>query len=141
MRNPGYSRSSALFVLKDKKGKIILQHRDKNIKRFPDYWGFFGSEIERGETPENAVKREAKEELSIEFKDFKFFKRYECTRENGLIEEQVVFILPLILPVKKLKQQQKEGQDLGLFSFEEWGNLKTPEFEKIIFENLFAERF
>ena len=137
----GYSRSSALFVLKDKKGNILLQHRDKNIKRFPDYWGFFGGEIERGETPENAVKREAEEELSIELKDFKFFKRYECTRENGLLEEQFVFISPLFLPVKKLKEQLKEGQDLGLFSFEEWEKLKTPEFEKIIFEDLFASKF
>ncbi len=133
-----YSRRSALFALKDKKGKLLLQHRDKDIKRYPNYWGFFGGAIEKGETPEKAVKREAKEELSIEPKDFKFFKRYEITIKNGLLEEKFVFISLLTLPVKKLKEQQKEGQDLGLFSFEEWGKLKTPEFEKIIFEDLFA---
>lgn len=137
----GYVRRSAIFVLRDKSGRILLQHRDKNIKRFPDYWGFFGGEIKKGEALEEAVKREAKEELEIELKDFKFFNKYELEGEDGLPEEEFVFTVPLTIPLEKLRKQQREGQDLDLFSFNKWKNLKTPEHEKVIFEDLFSTKF
>lgn len=132
-----YRRSSAI-VLMDKKGKILLQHRDKNIRRYPDCWGFFGGEIEKGETPEEAAKREAREELGIELKDLKFLKEYKFKQRK---EKDFVFTAPLTIPLEKLKKQQKEGQGLRLFSFEQLRNLKTPEFERIILEDLFGKKF
>ena len=129
---------SAIYVLRDKNGKILLQHRDKNTKRFPNYWGFFGGKVEKEESPEEAVKREAREELDIELKDLKLFKEYEFKQRK---EKEFVFVDPLTVSLEKLRKQQKEGQGLGLFSFEELRNLKTPPFERVIFEDLFGKKF
>ena len=136
-----FIRRSVACILRDEEGRILLQHRDKNIKRFPDCWGFFGGEIEERETPEEAVKREAKEELGIDLKNFELFKRYELKREDNLYEEEFVFIVPLTIPLEELKKQQREGRGLGLFSSSNWKKIKIPEFERVIFEDLFATKF
>lgn len=50
-------------MLYDRDGKVLLQHRSKNAKRLPDYWGAFGGGIEEGETPEDGLRRELLEEI------------------------------------------------------------------------------
>ncbi|HIH17265.1 MAG: 7,8-dihydro-8-oxoguanine triphosphatase [archaeon GW2011_AR6] len=57
-------RDVAVIILYDNKKRILLQHRGKNSPRLPGYWAFFGGGIEKGETPEQAVRRECKEELN-----------------------------------------------------------------------------
>jgi len=56
---------------------VFLQKRDKDAKRLPDFFGFFGGGIESGESSEEAMKREAKEELNIDVSDYKYFNHYE----------------------------------------------------------------
>lgn len=56
---------------------IFLQKRSKDAKRAPGLFGFFGGGADEGETAEQALLREIKEELDIEIKDFSFFNRYE----------------------------------------------------------------
>lgn len=55
----------ACVILVNSEGKILLQHRCKKAEILADYWGFFGGKIEDKETADEAVKREAFEELSI----------------------------------------------------------------------------
>ena len=117
-----YWRRVAVFILKDDNGRILLQHRDKNDEALPDYWAFFGGGIEEGETPEQAVIREAQEELQIKPK-LKFFGRYVYTYENKPIEV-FVFIGKMDYSVEDLKKQQREGDDLKLFSFDELKKLR-----------------
>lgn len=131
-----YARRVALFVLRDRNGRVLLQHRSKTAGRLPDYWAFFGGGIDKGETPEEAVKREAKEELGIELEDLKFFKRYEFQEAEGL-QEKFVFIAPLNYSPEELKKQQEEGQNLGLFSFEELKNLKITNNDMVVLKDLF----
>lgn len=131
-----YARRVALFVLRDKNGRVLLQHRSKTAKRIPGYWAFFGGGIEKNETPEEALKREAEEELGIKLKDFKFFRRYEFQEAEGLYEK-FVFVAPLDNSLEELKKQQKEGQNLGLFSFEELTDLKITDNDMIILKDLF----
>lgn len=54
------ARVSAVIV---KDGKVLLIHRKKEGK---EYWVFPGGGIEEGESPEEAVKREVKEETSLD---------------------------------------------------------------------------
>lgn len=55
------------LILEDKQGRILLQLRDdKSTIPYPNAWGTFGGQIEKGETPEDAIRREIKEELNYD---------------------------------------------------------------------------
>lgn len=58
-----FDNRKALIVPIDSKHQILIQDRRGHKK--PD-WGYFGGEIETGETPTEAVIRETKEELQID---------------------------------------------------------------------------
>ncbi|MBI2550017.1 NUDIX hydrolase [Candidatus Woesearchaeota archaeon] len=129
-------RSVAVFILFDRSGKVLLQHKAKDSKVLPDQWAFFGGGIDKGETPEQAVRREAKEELGISLKNIDFLGRYVAPFEVGLWE-QFVFIGDLPHPLKKLKLQQTEGQGMGLFAREELEGLKlNKHIRKILDDSL-----
>lgn len=63
------SRDVACIVLINKEKKILLQHRDPQAEILAGYWGFFGGQVEGKETADEAVKREAFEELNIYLKN------------------------------------------------------------------------
>lgn len=129
-------RRAAGFALKDKEGRILLQHRDEKAPINPNCWGIFGGQMEEGETPEETVAREAKEELGIDLVDLKFFRRFEF-QEEGDAFEAFIFVAPLLYSVEQLRKQQTEGKDLGLFSFKETKKLKTSNHTKTILKALF----
>ena len=56
------------IILYDGARRILLQHRTDDAPTFPGYWSFFGGGVEAGETPEQAVVREALEELDYALK-------------------------------------------------------------------------
>ena len=117
---------------------MLLQHKAKDSKVLPNQWAFFGGGIDEGETPEQAVRREAKEELGIGLKNIDFLGRYEAPFEGGLWE-QFVFIGDLTHPLEKLKQQQTEGQGIGLFIRAELGGLKLNKHIIKILDDVFAQ--
>ncbi|MBZ9578728.1 NUDIX domain-containing protein [Patescibacteria group bacterium] len=124
------------IALRDKDGKVLLQHRTSDAPSDPNCWTFFGGTIEGGETPEEAARREAKEELGIELKNLKFFKKYRFSLKNK-ISELVIFTAPLTISIEQLRKQQKEGQGLGLFSLEELKKLKIADHIMAILKDLF----
>jgi len=124
------------IILIANNGMILLQYRGKDNRWNQDSWSEFGGQIEEGETPEEAIKRELKEELGIELTDLKFFKKYELQRKKG-IYEQFVFTASLNYPLDRLKKQQKEGGDLSLFTYKEIKNLKMADYTKEILEDFF----
>lgn len=67
-------RRVSIILFFDKNGRILVQDR-KGYKKGADY-GFFGGKIEEGETSEQALIREIKEELGFTIKDFSLFKHY-----------------------------------------------------------------
>ncbi len=129
-------KKAAGALLLDKDKKFLLQHRDNNTKKFPNYWAFFGGKIEKGESPEQAVKRELREELGIELYGLKFISRYDSNQRKFTV---FIFIARLTLSLEKLKKQQNEGDRLKSFSFKEIKKLKIPRFEKTILKDLFIK--
>ena len=64
---------SAAIIMKD--NKIFVTQR--GYGEFKDWWEFPGGKIEKGETPEECIKREIKEELKADIN----IDKYLCTVE------------------------------------------------------------
>jgi 8-oxo-dGTP diphosphatase len=128
------SRHVAVLVLYDEHGRILLQHRTKDAPTFPDYWGLFGGGLEHGETPEQAVKREIREELAYQL----HFPRRATDRQfvsAGVEYTMHVFAekydgSPLTLG---------EGQDMKWFLPQETATLKMEEHDRDVIVSFAAE--
>ena len=51
-------------------GKVLLVERSPHRKVYPAAWDLLGGHIEGEESPENALRREARGELGIEIESF-----------------------------------------------------------------------
>lgn len=91
-----------------RENQFLLQLRD-NIPTiiYPGYWALFGGHIEKGETPEEAVKREIWEEIAY---DLHIFHPLGCYEDEVAIRH--VFYGPLTVPLDQLNLQ--EGWDFAL---------------------------
>lgn len=112
-------RRVALIIFYDDLKRILLQDRH-GISKMGEEWGYFGGQIEEGETPEQAVLRETKEELRYELKEYRYVGRFTDTI-NDLTIDRYVFTAPL----KDVSQlEQIEGKKMKFFSLEEALKLK-----------------
>lgn len=75
------------WIIIDNLGRILLVKRKYNLKSLPNYWGIPGWHIENWETLEEAVIREVKEEVWLNFLDLKLFETSESiNKENSKIK-------------------------------------------------------
>ena len=69
----------AQLLLLDRDNRLIIYLRDDKPEiPFPNHWDLIGGHVEVGETPEQALVRETKEEIGLELQQWRFFRRYEC---------------------------------------------------------------
>lgn len=69
----------AQVLLFDGGGRLLIYLRDDKPEiPFPNHWDLFGGHLEAGETPEQALVREVREELGITLKDWQFFRCFDC---------------------------------------------------------------
>jgi len=62
---------SVMFFIFDKKRRILVTQRTKTKDMFPEYWSItLGGHVNSGESYDEAVVREAKEEAGVESKPF-----------------------------------------------------------------------
>lgn len=67
-------KSTVGAICQDKNGQILLVLR--NNEPFKDHWALPGGHVDFGETPDNAMVREVKEETGMDVKEYKFFNYF-----------------------------------------------------------------
>lgn len=135
-----FDRRVAIFTLIDDHGRMLCQLRDNKPRYRPGMWGLFGGGIEPGETPEQAVIREAREEIQVDLKP-EFFGQYVAPKtNNGQSCELFLFTAPLAWTIEALRSQQQEGADLGLFTIDEIMRLNIGQEDKRMLEDVAAKR-
>ncbi|MEK6859335.1 MAG: NUDIX domain-containing protein [Nanoarchaeota archaeon] len=88
-------RKVSIIIFYDEKGNILLQDR-REISKHGEEYGFFGGGIEENETPDEALKREIKEELGITIKEYEFFKKDKMIFKTINLEvERFIYIAPM----------------------------------------------
>ncbi len=123
-------RDVSVIIFYDGNKRILLQDRCE-ISKYGEEWGFFGGGIESGETPEEAVVRETKEELDYDLKDFSFFRKFHYLNHEFDVN---LYVFTARLPFKKFIV--KEGKRGKLFSLEEAKKLKIMPWDYLIIDAL-----
>jgi uncharacterized protein len=76
-------------------GRVLMLHRPATARSFPDRWSLVSGKIERGETPEEAARREMMEEtqISVSLPDAALPPMY--VREGSIVWEIYPFLYRL----------------------------------------------
>ena len=107
-----------------KKGKILI------AKRREGKWEFPGGRIEKGETPEECLKREIEEELSLGLTNIKFFTTVKYTE----------VVLHVFIANCSGKIVMKEHEDVRWIGLEELNNFDFMEADKKVIEEIIKRR-
>ena len=101
----------AQALLFDRDGKLLIYLRDdKPSIPFPNHWDLIGGHVEAGETPEEALCREVREEIGVRLDAWRLFRRYECL--VGDVYPNTKFIYHAQLDVAPADLTLYEGQRL-----------------------------
>jgi len=113
----------AAIILENDKGEFLLALRDnKAWIPFPNHWDLIGGHMEEGETPEEALVREVKEELDINIKDYTFYKKYECLSGDAYENTKYIYSGKISIPIEEVTLL--EGQRAQYFTREEIPNIR-----------------
>jgi len=124
-------KAIAAIILENDEGKFLLYLRDnKPDIPFPDHWDLIGGHIEEGETPEEALLREVKEELDLDLKEYTFYRKYECLTGDAYENIKYIYFGKINLPIEKVTLL--EGVRPQYFSKEEIPNVKFANILKSI---------
>lgn len=107
----------ATALLFDGNNKLLIYLRDDKPEiSFPGYWDLFGGRVEPGETPEQALVRELKEELNIDIQQFELYKTFESPTEAN---PNVKFVYVVKIEAAAESLTLYEGQYLKAIDLEE----------------------
>ncbi len=112
-------RIALLFIVID--NKVLLFKRSPEETTNPGKYGMLGGHIEKGETPEEALRREVKEEAGVELGSFKKLKVYE------LEDVQLNVFYTNEFDTENVKLDKKEHTGKKFFSLEELDEMSPEE--------------
>ena len=123
----------SLILLYDSERRFLLQHRTSDARSLPDHWAFFGGGIEKGETPREAIFREAFEELHHKPKNPKL-----VFEQDFFLDGVPMHMYMFIEAYNKDKSELRlgEGQGWGWYKVSELGGLKMLKHDRLIVERV-----
>jgi 8-oxo-dGTP diphosphatase len=121
----------AAIILENDKGQFFFALRDnKPGIPFPNHWDLIGGHVENGETPDQALVREFKEELDLDLKEFTFFKKFDCLSGDAYPNIKYIYSGKINIPIEEVTLL--EGERPQYFSKEEIPNIKFANIIKTI---------
>lgn len=115
---PEIERHVASAILWVNDSRVLLQQRDDRPGlRYAGFWTLFGGQVEAGETPEEAIRRELIEELGLADQPLALAEVYVCPARSvagEVITFNHVYAGPLARPFGSLSL--REGQAMALFA-------------------------
>jgi len=121
----------AAIILENDRGEFLLALRDnKSWIPFPNHWDLIGGHVEDGETPEEALVREYKEELDLDLKEYSFFRKYECLTGDAYENTKYIYSGKINIPIEEVTLL--EGERPQYFSREEIADVKFANIIKSI---------
>jgi len=121
----------AAIILENDRGEFFLALRDnKPGIPFPNHWDLIGGHVEDGETPEEALLREFKEELGLDLIDYTFFRKYECLKGDVYENIKYVYYGKFNIPIEEVTLL--EGERPQYFSREGIHDIKFANIIKSI---------
>ena len=112
-------RIALLFIVID--NKVLLFKRSPEETTNAGKYGMLGGHIEKGESPEAALKREIKEEAGVELKSFKKLKTYE------LDDVQLNVFYTNEFDTENIKLDKKEHTGRKFFTLEQLDKMSPEE--------------
>ncbi len=98
------------------KGELLIQKRNKNLKRNPDKWAFTGGVVDSEETSLEGAIRETKEELGIDINRNKIELLLSFKREHGFVD---VWLIKDDFNINELTLQKSEVSECKWVSIKE----------------------
>lgn len=115
------ARCIADAILVAETGRYLMKRRDDlPTLIFPNEWSLFGGGLEAGETADEALRRELREELALEIDSAEFFTEWRILLPFA--EPQIVQIAFYVVPIQERAVSGfvlNEGAEMRLFHAEE----------------------
>ena len=97
-------------IIENNKGDFLLQKRDNKAPNYPLHWTLFAGAVEKSETPKNAILRELKEEISLNFSDIEsIYQVQKNIQNNGTI--QCIFHIKTNAKTEDLVLKEREKME------------------------------
>lgn len=104
--------------------QVLMCHRRADRAWYPDVWDFPGGHLEDGETPEEALVRELREELGIEAQvDGAVMARWVADDHS----EDITFLAVSRWEGELVNLAPDEHDDIGWFTLAETQSLRLPD--------------
>lgn len=120
----GLWRRTVSCWIMNEKGEVLLQKRTANKRRNPNKWAKTGGQVDSGETPEQAIYREVKEELGIEIpkEQIIVLDIYKSNDKNKRFVYNFIFVVDY--DINDYKLQEDEVAAVRYFTIEEMELIK-----------------
>ncbi len=110
-----YHQGADVWII-NSENKILIQKRSPEKKRQPNVWAMTGGSVIRGESPLETIKRETKEELSVDLDIENAIKINHYKTNNVWLD---VYLVKQDIDLNKVIMQKEEVSEVKFASFEE----------------------
>jgi mutator protein MutT len=110
------------IILVNAENKVLLQLRSKDDYLYPDCWTLPGGRVEEGESLEQAIVREVREELGWDLRGCSLFRTIVLNDSDGMMERHIHWGK---ISEKAEDLRLGEGVALRFFSSEEVSELEV----------------